>query len=728
MADSDFSQVFRDQESDEISLETSVPTDTLSPERDDRGRKVRLRRDDRISSSSANSKYILEKKQLLHDLQLYKIELSQRDIAIDNLKAQQMQKTDELEEKLNEALYQKQILQVRLESELRLQQDESKRYQESMRKQLEDVVKKQQKLEASNAILREKASDVKNSLICLDLTEEQYHKLRSQNEDTWSLRDYVAVKLLEKKRPLQNEIQQLKRKLVLCESEQKSLSEEVALLQKNLDEERISHSELRINFQKVSSELSDCQAQVQTDTYRISNFDSIKSERDTLQKEHCELKRQNLVFDSSNQVLQKERDEISRQLASCKQEVALLTQDKNYLTRQVSELTNRCSLLAEKIEESNLQLENAKKSREEMYEKYVSSRDLYKCEYENKLKDELETIRAQTNSEIERLRTSTKELYERENSNLREAREMAILEKEKFESSGQELNAKYEQLLNEYRTLQMSGEQRLLDLQTEAKLKAFEAERSHLAYEETCRNLKEYQLEIEKLEAKYEVLLKEYYAMEAAKSKKIAELESEMSSKNIRLDSYDKIEQELDDLVLQAAEIEDETNAEKVLLAYGTNMGTNTKRRLKQSVDLAKRVLLLERTNATLKQELVTERKTVQEKADEVKSCKELLESAQQPQSYLIESIQSRDELLKKRQKGLQEAEQQIGNLQEERLQLIQTQNQMSEDIERLLSHQAEIALIKQILAKMSMTNAEVTVAESATNIYKPGSISYSKT
>lgn len=122
MADSDFSQVFRDQESDEISLETSVPTDTLSPERDDRGRKVRLRRDDRISSSSANSKYILEKKQLLHDLQLYKIELSQRDIAIDNLKAQQMQKTDELEEKLNEALYQKQILQVRLESELRLQQ------------------------------------------------------------------------------------------------------------------------------------------------------------------------------------------------------------------------------------------------------------------------------------------------------------------------------------------------------------------------------------------------------------------------------------------------------------------------------------------------------------------------------------------------------------------------------------------------------------------------------
>ena len=365
-----------------------------------------------------------------------------------------------------------------------------------------------------------------------------------------------------------------------------------------------------------------------------------------------------------------------------------------------------------------------------MYEKYVSSRDQYKCEYEDRLKEELETIRSQTNTEIERLRTSTKELYERENRNLREAREMAILEKEKSESSGQELYARYEQLLNEFRTLQTSGEQRLLDLQTEVKLKAFEAERSHLAYEETCKNLKEYQLEIEKLEAKYEVLLKEYYAMEGAKSKKITELESELSSKNIRLDSYEKIEQELDNVVLQAAEVEEESNAEKVLLAYGygANIGANAKRRLKQSVDLARRVLLLERTNATLKKELEAERENVQEKTDEVKSCKDLLESAQQPQSYLIESIQNRDELLKKHKKSLQDAEQRIRDLQEERLQMMQTQNQMSQDMERLLNHQAEISLIKQILVKMSAANAGITIADSETDVYKPGFISFSKT
>lgn len=42
-------------------------------------------------------------------------------------------------------------------------------------------------------------------------------------------------------------------------------------------------------------------------------------------------------------------------------------------------------------------------------------RDQYKSEYESKLREELEQIRVRTNAEIERLNSSAKELYEREN-------------------------------------------------------------------------------------------------------------------------------------------------------------------------------------------------------------------------------------------------------------------------------------------------------------------------
>lgn len=722
MADSNFSQVFPDLESDEISLETSVPADTFSP--DDRGRRGKLGRD------LTKNKRLFENKQLLHDLQLCKIELSQREMIIDNLKAQHHDKTEELEEKLNEAIYQKKIIQAELESKLQIQNDKSKRYHESMRNQLQERIQKLRKLEESNTILKESITNVKNQLLCLDLTEEKYNELRSQNEDVWSIRDLVAVKLFEKNLPLQNEIHQLKRRLSSYESRQKSLDDEVKMLQKNLDEERLAHGKSRVALQKANLDLSACRAQVQSENYCVTHFYSVKDERDRLEKENCDLKKQNLSLDSSTVILRNEKDETSRQLTSAKQEMTLLTQDKNYLTRQVNDLTHRCSLLSEKLESSNLQLEDAKKSREEMYEKYASSRDQYKCEYEIRLREELEMIRSQTNSEIERLRTSTKELYERENRNLREAREMAIIEKEKSGSNAQEVYAKYEKLLNDFRTLQTTGEQRLLDLQSEVKLKSFEAERSHLSYEEVCKNITKYQLEIEKLETKYKVLLKEYYAMEGAKNKKITELESELSSKNSRLESYDKLEHELDNVILQAAESEEKSNTESVLLAYGygANVSINAKRQLKQSVDLARRVLQLERTNTNLKQELEAERDNVKEKMEEIESCKELLESVQQPHSYLIESIKNRNELLKKHKKSLQEAEQRISNLLEERLQMMQTQNQMSEDLECLLKQQAEISLIKQILTKMSKAGSEAAVSESDINVYKPGSISFHKT
>lgn len=91
-----------------------------------------------------------------------------------------------------------------------------------------------------------------------------------------------------------------------------------------------------------------------------------------------------------------------------------------------------------------VQLDDAKKAREDAYEKYVASRfctlaapnahshpgftfrfhfhvfshanrDQYRSEYENKLKDELESIRLKTSQEIENLQRCSREMYEREN-------------------------------------------------------------------------------------------------------------------------------------------------------------------------------------------------------------------------------------------------------------------------------------------------------------------------
>ena len=171
-----------------LDLETTVPTDlSLSP---DETNEVIQRNEERRKRIH---KQLYERKQLLHDIQVLKIELSQKSLLLDNVKSEYMQKVDDLEEKLGESQHQRQILHARLESELKIQQDESKKRQEIVQKELNSILKRQQQLEETNQRLQEKAVDIRRSLKDLELTDGQYHDVRAQPEEEMSLKDFVAV-------------------------------------------------------------------------------------------------------------------------------------------------------------------------------------------------------------------------------------------------------------------------------------------------------------------------------------------------------------------------------------------------------------------------------------------------------------------------------------------------------------------------------------------------------
>lgn len=53
-----------------------------------------------------------------------------------------------------------------------------------------------------------------------------------------------------------------------------------------------------------------------------------------------------------------------------------------------------------------------------------------------------------------------------------------------------------------------------------------------------------------------QVLTKEFYALQSASEKRIAELQSQNAEQQVRLETYEKLEKELDDITMQAAESE----------------------------------------------------------------------------------------------------------------------------------------------------------------------------
>ncbi|MEE6511262.1 hypothetical protein FKM82_017732 [Ascaphus truei] len=218
--------------------------------------------------------------------------------------------------------------------------------------------------------------------------------------------------------------------------------------------------------------------------------------------------------------------------------------------------------------------------------------------------------------------------------------------------------------------------------------------------EETTENLRKCQLECEKYQKKLEVLTKEFYSLQAATEKRVTELQAQNSEHRARLETYEKLEQELDSVIMQAGEMENEIEAERVLFSYGygANVPTTAKRRLKQSVHLARRLLQLEKQNSSLIRDLEQQKVHATQMSLEVDRANSLLNQVQQPYQYLIESVRQRDTQIDSLKDQISQHEKDVSNLNKEKTSLLRVKNQMAADLEKLLNHREELAEMKQVL------------------------------
>ncbi|NWR94679.1 PIBF1 factor, partial [Furnarius figulus] len=557
-------------ESEDISLETTMPTDDVSSSEEKEG-------------SVKITKQLIERKELLHNLQLLKIELSQKNLMIDNLKVDYLTKIEELEEKLNDAIHQKQLLSLRLDSQLAIQQEDARKHQALMKQEMETVLLRQKQLEETNLQLRERAGNIRRSLRDLELTDDCYEKLKSLPEDQLSIPEYVSIRFYEVVHSLRKELNDLEMKKGSLTEELSGYKSQLKSLTESYEDERKSRSELEVRCQRLTLELADTKQMIQQGDYRQENYDKVKSERDVFEHELSELRRKYEILEMSYKAQAKERNDLAKEgivsLASLHNNVT----DKIVVITSTSKILLFCLILQVAVDI----VRNIRKKPEKHYATQLHvllHRDHYKTEYEKRLHEELEQIRLKTNQEIEQLRSTSKEMYERENRNLREARDNAVAEKERAVIAEKDALRKYDQLIEQYRQMQLGTESKVAELLHQSKLKSFETEHVQLLQQETAKNLSQCQMECEKYQRKLEVLTKEFYSLQSSSETRIIELQTQNSEFQARLDTYEKLEKELDEIILQTAEMEDEIEAERVLFSYGygANVPTTAKRRLKQ--------------------------------------------------------------------------------------------------------------------------------------------------
>lgn len=136
--------------------------------------------------------------------------------------------------------------------------------------------------------------------------------------------------------------------------------------------------------------------------------------------------------------------------------------------------------------------------------------------------------------------------------------------------------------------------------------------------------------------------------------------------------------------------MENDSDAERVLFSYGygASLPTSAKRRLQHSVHLAKRVIQLEQANTSLRGELERERKKRSEIQQDFDNANRILDQAQQPYDFLINTVRNKDGQLKKVQETIDQLEKRLNESENERQNLIRTNQQLTKDVEKLLEYQ----------------------------------------
>jgi len=656
-----------------------------------------------LEKSRNVTKDLIVKKQLMHDVQKLKIELSQKNLLIDTLKVDHANVVEDLEEKYNDAMHQRQMSQAKFETQLRMIQNNATAEIRKLKAELQESLKVQKINQAKCDEMAKRGSNL-SSFEHIELNDEEYLVLKGKRSEDLSSNEYFSLILYDNMHPLRVQIETLEQRIGLLTSDLRDKEQELVEQKKLYEDESEQRNELNVRCQQFQIQLQDLKSQLAKDTYQTTNFDHVVGERDSLDRRIVDLEKTCTVYKAELEMKSNEMEALRKQSFEQIQSISMLTQDKEYLNKQLHELNPRYNVLIEKYETVCSQLNDAKQAREELYEKYVNSREHYKQEYELRLKQELDSISTKTSTELQKIKDSSKEMYERENRGLRETKDHAVGEQERLAACERELQARYNQVLGEYRQLQISSDSKISECHNEAKLKAFELDRVQLLYEESLTTVKEYSMKNDVLSNKLEALNKEYYALTASTDKRIAELENKSDEYRSKLTIYEKLETELDDVVMQAAEITDEGDAERVLFAYGygANVPSTAKRRMQQSVQLARRVLHLERANTSLRHEVERETKKSEQLSKELKKTTDTLNEAQQPYNYLIGSIQSRDEQNEIMKKTIETLQNDVKTLRGENTTLKSSNDQMSSDLERLLNRREEMTLLKQMVLDRS--------------------------
>jgi chromosome segregation ATPase len=448
-------------------------------------------------------------------------------------------------------------------------------------------------------------------------------------------------------------------------------------------------------------------------------YDALSSRASKLEDEVSQLRQKDLVQSLTLKSVQEERENLTSRVANLDQAQDMLRMDKMYLTKETERLSDCYRDARQSIERLEVKNGELKRQKDELVDKLVKVREEHQQSYEEKLSAELNRLQSRTTADLESIRRTQKEAFEREISGLKEAREHAIAEAERQRTAAESTREDLTALQEEHRRLQSTLETERSDSRNALKLKSFEHDRLSLTYEECLSDLRKLKIEHEVLGKKCSLVKQELFTLQSDSQKSINDLENQNKNLTEKLSMYQQLEYELDMAILGAGGLAADGGEDgaaggsgpvgakagvrgihAILESLGSNIPTANKRRMKQSILLAQQLVEKQKQIDVLTKELAHYKERNAELDAELDASRRALACTSQPHSYLITALQAKESDLASANRALEQAQQRLAEREKDLARCIDAKAAVEADMHKLLAGRQAVDGIKQALMR----------------------------
>eukprot|EP01039_Chlorochromonas_danica_P001114 gene1114-1217_t len=415
----------------------------------------------------------------------------------------------------------------------------------------------------------------------------------------------------------------------------------------------------------------------------------------------------------------------------------LLVQDKQYLSREVEGLQAKLAVQMETNLSDKQRILALEEKLSQQTNQLVQINQQNAHMVEEKVEQELARIRSATMQEIESIKSTSKEISDRE--------VRALLEvKISLEGEVQDLRRRYDQIYTQLQAVQgellvtqQSRVTETTELRAELKIKNFEITTMGVTFEQRMSQFRQTELELEAAKQEINAHKSALLRLEGEKEAMVGSLQASLDQCKNKLEAYEALEVEIDDAVLRTAQHPHggESSSEVNMLTVQQQqfvlrgLPSHPQRRIAQAVHLAQRLLESDKRNAVLSQQVqelegIVDPVTVIQslvgypsrvffteklrgKEIESDAAKVALSRAAQPTQYLVAKLRDEEALRAKAEKRCEGLKAEVQSLRQRGQQAQQETQALRDRLVLLLQQRGELQTVKAMLEELHAMHEE---------------------